>query len=124
MTEARFDIWPVLEHYDWQLPAPRGVWQTVKCGAHDDSHMSCRISSDAGQVKCLACGFAGDAIDVVKHYEGIGYKDAVRRCEELTGGSDTHVSGTNRRSRNVSGKSRYQSKRRPYVPPRLRRVVE
>ncbi len=124
MTDARFDIWPVLEHYDWELPAPRGTWQTVKCGAHDDSHQSCRISSDAGKVKCLACGFSGDAIDVVQHYEGIGYRDAVSRCEEITGASDGLVSQSSRPRRTVSGKSRYQRRDREYVPPRLRRGTD
>ena len=79
MTEARFDIWPVLEHYGWDLPSPRGSWQSVRCHAHEDKHASCRISQDSGQVKCLACNFKGDAIAVVQHYEGVNYPDAVRR---------------------------------------------
>lgn len=125
MTDTpRFEIWPVLEHYGWELPAPRGTWQSIKCGAHEDSHASCRVSSDEGYVKCLACDFHGDAIDVVRHYEGIGFRAAVSRCEELTGGSDTGVSRPNRGSRSVPSRSRYQSRNRQYVPPRLRRNVE
>ena len=68
----QFDIWPVLEHYGWTLPAPRGVWQSVRCHVHDDKHASCRVSQDAGVIKCLGCEFKGSAIDVVRHYEGIG----------------------------------------------------
>ena len=117
---ARFDIWPVLEHYGWTLPPARGVWQSIKCGAHSDSHASCRINSEAGQVKCLACDFAGDAIEVVKYYERTEYKDAVARCEELTGSSDKRVSTTTRRGSEVSDGSRYQQRRGKYTPSRLR----
>lgn len=120
MTEARFDIWPVLEHYGWDLPGARGVWQTVKCGAHDDGHKSCRISSDAGHVKCMACGFSGDAIDVVRHYEGVGFKDAVAICEGITGGSGNAVSAGSGVRGSVSGKSRTQSSGRRYSAPRIR----
>ena len=120
MTEARFDIWPVLEHYGWDLPGARGVWQTVKCGAHDDGHKSCRISSDAGHVKCMACGFSGDAIDVVRHYEGVGFKDAVAICEGITGGSGSEVRGSGTSRGSVSAKQGNNSGGRRYNAPRVR----
>ena len=124
-----FDIHLVLESYGWDLPAARTGWVTVKCGAHDDSHQSCRISSDTGYVLCMACGFpkggkAGDAIDVVRHYEGTGYRDAKRRCEELTGGSKLGVSRTGGHGSRVSGSSRGDARNRKYVPPRLRRGTD
>ncbi len=120
-----FDIHQVLEHYGWPLPGERTGWVTVKCGAHDDSHQSCRINSDNGYVLCMACGFpkdgkAGDAIDVVRYYEGVGYRDAVRRCEDITGGSAG--SGNPKRGRSYSG-SRGDARNRKYIPPRLRRDV-
>jgi len=120
MSDARFDIWPVLEHYGWDLPSPRGVWQSIKCGAHDDSHASCRISQEAGQVKCLACDFKGDAIDVVRYYEKVNYPDAVRRCEELTEGSDRNVLQSSRGYSRLPSRTRDKRRSRAYTPPRLR----
>ena len=35
-----YDIHAVLEHYGWDLPAPRTGWVTVKCHEHPDSHAS------------------------------------------------------------------------------------
>ena len=125
MSDHSFDIHQVLEHYGWNLPAERTGWVTVKCGAHDDSHQSCRINHDTGYVLCMACGFprdgkAGDAVNVVRYYEGCGYKDAVRRCQELTGGSELGVPRTGGRRRGVPSSSRGDARNRKYVPPRLR----
>ncbi len=120
MTERRFDIWPVLEQHGWSLPNPRGGWQSVKCGEHGDSHASARINFDIGRVKCLACDFGGDAIDVIKYYEGLGYRDAVRRCEEITGGGDSDVPRSGRTRSGVSSGSRYSSRSSVYTPSRLR----
>jgi len=113
-SDFRFDIWPVLEYFEWDLPSPRGVWQTIKCGAHADSHASCRISSDIGQVFCQGCGFKNDAIGVVQHYEGLEYKDAVAKCEQITGAADSGQA-MKRGGRKTSSKSK-----RGYVPPSQR----
>lgn len=109
--DARFDIFPVLAYYDWDLPSPRGVWQTVKCFAHSDSHASCRISSDIGQVFCQACGFKNDAIGVVQHYDGISYKEAVAKCELITGAADSGKELRRGGGHKASGKGK-----RGYVP--------
>ena len=110
MTDARFDIFPVLEYYEWELPSPRGVWQTVKCFAHPDSHASCRISSDIGQVFCQACGFKQDAIGVVQHYEALGYKEAVAKCELITGAADSG------QALSKGGRKVDKKNKRAYVP--------
>ncbi|OUX88360.1 MAG: hypothetical protein CBC03_09060 [Pseudoalteromonas sp. TMED43] len=120
MTEAQFDIWPVLEHYGWELPSPRGSWQSVKCQIHNDTHASCRVSYDAGRVKCLACDFRGDAIQVVQHYEGLSYKDAVSRCEEVSERGSGDVLQSSRRYSRLPSKSRNRRVRNSYTPPRLR----
>ena len=91
MKERRFDIWPVLEHYGWNMPHARGGWQPIKCKEHGDTHASASVSHDAGVIKCMACDFGGDAITIVRYYEGLGYRDAVSRCEEITGTGDRSV---------------------------------
>jgi len=110
----KFSIWPVLEHYGWELPAPRGGFQSVKCSKHGDTHNSASVSEESNYVFCHACDFKGDAIDVVMAYEGIGFKDAVRRCEEIAGGGATMGDKLRSGGRDKRGG-------RSYKPPRLRR---
>ena len=85
MTEAQYDIWPVLEHYGWDVGAPRYGWVTVKCGIHDDSHASCRVNNELGALACMACGFKGDTIKLIRHMEGCSYVEAVRIAKKLSG---------------------------------------
>lgn len=116
-------IRPILEFYGWELPPERYGWRTVKCFAHNDSHASARITEeDGGWVTCMACGLNGDAVDIVKHYEpGMETRDAFARAEELAGissGSLRGGAGGGRGGAGVSGGSRFQSRKRRYVPPR------
>lgn len=119
-NEDTSDLHEILTHYGWHLPSQKSGWHTVKCGAHEDRHSSCRINYDIGRVKCMACDFEGDSIDVIKYYERLDFKDAKRRREELTGTSDKRVSTTTRRGGTVSNGSRYQQRRGTYTPSRLR----
>ena len=118
-AQEKFPIWPVLEFFGWDLPAPRGGWQSIKCEKHGDKHNSASISEEAQFIFCHACGFQGDAIDIVTTYEGIGFKDAVKRCEQITGstaGSFSHSGG------DAGGRGgRDKRSGRSYKPPRLRR---
>ncbi len=125
MSDMVLDIHAVLEAFGWELPGERSGWVTVKCGAHEDSHQSCRISADTGYVLCMACGFpkdgkAGDAIDVVRHYEGTGFRESKRRAEEITAAGGREVPLSTGASRAVSDGSRGNSRNRRYTPPRLR----
>ena len=112
--EPKFPIWPVLEHYGWDLPSPKHGWTMVKCEKHGEKHSSAAVNEEQGYVFCHACEFKGDAIDVVMIYEGVGFKDAVRKCEEITGG----VAILSQEGR---GATRDKRGARSYKPPRLRR---
>jgi len=125
VVSDQYDIYAVLAHYGWDLPGERSGWVSVRCGAHEDGHASCRISGDTGYVLCMACSFpkdgkAGDAIDVVRHYEGTGFRDSKRRAEEITAAGGRVVSRSTGASRSVSDGSRGNGRNRKYVPPRLR----
>lgn len=119
-VDYTFELWPILEHYGWDLPAPRTGWVTVKCHAHKDSHASCRVNNDLGAAKCQACDFGGDAIKIIQFYEGCGFRDAVRIAESLTGASGASRRGSGWTGRSVSSGPRDRSSDRAYVPPRLR----
>ena len=121
--DRRFDIAPVLEYYGWDVPYERSGWVKVRCqtGAHTDSNPSASINFDTGRIKCFACDFKGDAISVVQFYEeGLGYVDAVKRCEEVTGGSDQSLRTSGRTDRGVSRGARSDGDRRIYTPPWVR----
>lgn len=120
MNRPEFDLQVVLEALGWQLPPKRSGWYTVKCGYHEDRVKSCRINTDIGAVACMACDMKGDAIKVVEITEGMKYRDAVRRCEEITGTRSESVRGAGRSSRYVPSRSRNNKRDGTYVPPRLR----
>lgn len=120
MKRPSFDIYQVLQHYGWELPSKRTGWYTVKCGYHADRVKSCRINTDIGAVACMACDMKGDAIKVVEIMEGMKYRDAVRRCEEITGTRSDSVRSSDRSSRYVPARSRDNSRHGPYIPARLR----
>ena len=84
--DPKFPIWPVLEYYGWDLPSPKQGWTMVRCEKHGDKHSSASVNEETGYVFCHACDLKGDAIAIVQIYEGVGFKDAVRKCEEITGG--------------------------------------
>ena len=112
---------PVLIHYGWNIPDEIRTWRTVRCGVHEDTHGSCRVTDT--YVYCQACGFKGDAVDIVKHYEGLGFSDAVNRAAELAGVSDSTVrGGTGGRygSSDLPRGSRAHRRSRPWSPNRLR----
>ena len=113
-------LYAILEHYGWSLREPRSGWYTIKCEAHKDSHASCRVSFDVGQIFCQACDLHGDAISVIQHYDNLGFLDAVRKYEEVTGSKGTLLRGAGRGGASVPRGPRDRSGDRAYVPPRSR----
>lgn len=121
---AEGTVQSVLEHYGWDLPSPRHGWYTVKCGAHKDSRASCRINQEKNAVICQACGFSGDLIKIVRHYEGEkSYREVVAIIEEVSGNLNTEVlrgsSGVRGRNLVSSGK-RDKRGNSTFISPRLR----
>lgn len=87
----------VLEHYGARAHA-RGGWQKLKCPFHDDRHASAGFNEDKGYFKCFTCDVAGDAYDIIMKQEGVGFVDAKRRAEEITGASSGSLSAVHQRS--------------------------
>ena len=117
MSNEGFELWPVLEHYGWELPAARSGWVTIKCGAHADSHASCRANNEVGAVACMACGFKGDVVKIIQHYEGCGYREALTIAETLSGNSDRRVPRSSRARGSVPSRARDKPAGRGYVSP-------
>ena len=115
-------LWPVLEHYGWDPPGDKGYWQSIRCHIHGESRPSCRASSDAGYVVCMACGYKGDGIDLIKHYEGLDFVEALKFAEGIPGIGhvDLQRGAAGESGRGVSGRSRDRRNSGRYVPPRLR----
>ena len=117
-------LYPLLESYGWDLGTPRTGWHTVKCGAHKDSHASCRVNDEIGAARCQACDFGGDLIKIVRYYEGeVEFLAAVKIIEEATGRVSERVSdGSSGRTgrASVSPRSRSDRGNSTFVSPRLR----
>ena len=94
-------------------------WTMVKCEKHGEKHSSAAVNEEQGYVFCHACEFKGDAIDVVMIYEGVGFNDAVNRCEQITGSVAEHGSYKGGDSSGRNGRDKRSG--RSYKPPRLRR---
>jgi hypothetical protein len=111
------DIYAVLEHYGWDLPAPRHGWINVKCHEHDDSRASAVISQDHDGVRCMACGFGGNSIKVIMEKEGVNFARAKQVAEGLSAGSNIDVSRQRSNGARLSGQARSIRSDGRYVPP-------
>ena len=65
--------YPVAQILDYQ---GRG---NMRCIAHDDRHPSMSIKNN--RVRCFACGFTGDSIEVYMTLNGCGFVEAVRALQ-------------------------------------------
>jgi len=86
----------VLEYYGARCN-PRNGWQKLKCPFHNDKHASAGFNEDKGYFKCFTCEVSGDAYDIIMKQEGVGFVDAKRRAEEITGTSSGSLSTVSRR---------------------------
>ena len=86
----------VLEHYGARCNT-RGGWQKLKCPFHNDRHASAGFNEDKGYFKCFTCDVSGDAYDIIMKQEGVGFVDAKRRAEEITGTSSGSLPAVHRR---------------------------
>ena len=109
-------IGPVLEHYEWELPPERPGQLNVKCHEHGDKRASASLNYDLGVVYCHACGFGGDAIKIIMEKEGVGFGEAVRIAETITGTSHGSVSREPQSSSSLPSAQRDKRADRKYVP--------
>ena len=68
---ARVPIENVLQRYGIQVHTNRNI----KCFVHDDSSPSMSVKN--GKVKCFACQWSGNVIDVVQHFERCNARTAI-----------------------------------------------
>lgn len=86
-------IVPVLEHYEFHGLQDYGGWRPVKCVWHGDRRASGSYNPDLGVYKCHVCDISGDAYAVVMKVEGIGFDEAKRRVQEITGHDGSQLPG-------------------------------
>ena len=74
----------IVTHYGGEVKEGRNV--SVKCCMHHDTRRSAVIDTYGNLYFCHTCGKGGSAVDVVMEKEGLGFKDAVNRAEEIVAG--------------------------------------
>lgn len=77
----------VIEHYGGRLRNQYDGWQKIKCPFHDDGHASAGLSLGQNLFVCHGCGVKGNAFNVIKVYEGVTYREAIKIAEGITGAS-------------------------------------
>jgi CHC2 zinc finger len=97
----RVPIRGILEHFGFDLTNSK-----VRCVFHDDAHASGLWSET--YYTCLACGVRGDAVGLLHDQEGLEWKDAFSRAEELAGAvhTDSKKGGSGLRGGPTLGKGR------------------
>ena len=84
------DLANILEHYGVNVQDKSG-WVACKCVIHDDSHASAAYNLNMQLYNCLVCNILGDSIEIVKHKEGLDFKNAKRKAESIANGSNRKI---------------------------------
>ena len=81
------NVTAVLYHYGAKrVPEGRG-WRKMQCPFHDDSHASAGVNHEKDIFNCLACDISGDVYSIIQKIEGVGFREAKLRAEEIVGTS-------------------------------------
>src|ERR1041385_6049004 len=112
MEYHRYPIGPILERYGFDpIDTDRG-WHAVRCEFHGDRDASGSVNTLDQIYNCFGCGMRGSGTQIIMKMEGLTYRDAVVRAEEITGDRDTSVrSGSRRRNAVPGGSGNYRSYR-------------
>ena len=93
-------IGEIVNFYGGEVREGRNV--SVRCCIHNDTRRSAVIDTYGNLYFCHTCGKGGSALDVIMEKEGIGFKDAVERADEiLAGGGNAVRSESKRRGRAI-----------------------
>jgi DNA primase len=96
----------IISYYGGEVREGRAA--SVRCCLHDDSRRSAVLNTYDNLMYCHTCGKGGSAIDVIMEKEGLGYKDAVSRADEIIVGNGGAVQSKSRRgNRSVSRRTWY-----------------
>jgi DNA primase len=85
----------IVRFYGGEVKEGRNV--SVRCCIHDDSRRSAVIDTYGNLYFCHTCGKGGTAVDIIMEKEGIGFKDAVERADEILAGGGNAVRGESKR---------------------------
>lgn len=110
----RGNLGAVLVHYGGE-PIPdhmqERMWFPYKCPFHGDRNASASVNTIIQVFKCHTCDMKGAAIDLIMKEDGLDFRSALVRYEEITGESYGHVrfssgegSAVSRRARNRQGR--------------------
>src|SRR5688572_27225452 len=97
------DIVRVLEYYgstEAHQANDRSGWVSIRCPWHSDRVSSAGLNASIGAFNCLGCGIKGDSLSLIMKVETCDFPSALRRYEEIVGGSHPGV------SKSVRGQSR------------------
>ena len=94
-VSSAISIEEIVRFYGGEVKQGRNV--SVRCCIHDDSRRSAVIDTYNNLYFCHTCGKGGSALDVIMEKEGIGFKDAVERADEILAGSGNEVRGKSKR---------------------------
>ena len=94
-VSSAVSIETLVSFYGGEVRQGRAV--SVKCCIHDDSRRSAVMNTYDKLYYCHTCGKGGSAIDVIMEKEGLGYKDAVIRANEIITGNSGSVQSKSRR---------------------------
>lgn len=93
-------IGEIVKFYGGEVREGRNV--SVRCCIHNDTRRSAVIDTYGNLYFCHTCGKGGSALDVIMEKEGIGFKDAVERADEIiAGGGAALRTESKRRSRAI-----------------------
>ena len=84
------DLAVVLEHYGLNVLDRHG-WTPCKCVIHDDTQASAAYNLDSQAYNCLVCQVLGDVYTLVQAKEGLDFRDAKRKAENIANGRSRKV---------------------------------
>lgn len=117
----KHSILAVLEHYGGSVYRERNGWQKLKCPFHDDSHASATVNIEENAFNCFGCGIKGDTYKIIMEKEGIGFREAIKVAEGITGQSSSTLRKAHSRGGGLPSKTGNHLSRRAYSPPGLGR---
>lgn len=98
------DIHKVLAHYNAEVPVDEtGHWQKINCPFHEDRTASAAVVFDHHpRFRCLGCGVAGDALDLIKGQERLEDAAAIEWARVHLGAEVSRVRQAAKPTRYVS----------------------
>jgi DNA primase len=87
----------IVDFYGGEVREGRSA--SVKCCMHDDSRRSAVINTYDNLYYCHTCGKGGTGVQVVMEKEGLGFKDALQRANEIASAGGYEIRRSTRRGK-------------------------